>query len=441
MNKIHIPTVPLLKFYANALRILKNPLSFHRENFEKLGDTWRLNIGRGDPVVFSRDPGFAQYVLQKNHKNYTKTTIQTRDMAKYLGKGLLTSEGEHWKKQRKLIQPAFHKKQLIQILDSIHSAIKTEISKIEVDKYVDIFPVFNDLAFQTVVKSLFSSAVGEKEISRLQFITEAAQKMLVKELRQPYLNNWILRKRNVQKHIDLTEEARVMLRKIVATRKSGGTRENDLLDMLLDARYEDGTAMEDEQLIDEILILFTAGHETTSNSLTFTAQLLARHPDSQAKIFAEINRAEKETTGPFEFIQKCDYIKQVVEESMRLYPPAYFIDRVNIDEDEYDGKIVPKGTSLLFSMYEIHRHEDYWDEPESFKPERFEDSKGSTAAYFPFGAGPRMCIGNNFAMYEMILAVAELVKHFEISSSNTPIKIRPLITLKPKKAILKFTKR
>ena len=438
MNKIHIPTVPLLKFYANALRILKNPLTFHRENFEKLGDTWRLNIGRGDPVVFSRDPGFAQYVLQKNHKNYTKTTIQTRDMAKYLGKGLLTSEGEHWKRQRRLIQPAFHKKQLVQILDSINSAIKTEIKKIEVNRFVDIFPVFNDLAFQTVVKSLFSSAVGDKEITRLQYITEAAQKMLVKELRQPYLNGWFLRKRNIQKHIDLTEEARVMLREIVVKRKSSGTRENDLLDMLLDARYEDGTAMEDEQLIDEILILFTAGHETTSNSLTFTAQLLARNPKSQDKIFSEIKKSQEETTSLFEFIQNCNYTRQVIEESMRLYPPAYFIDRVNIEEDEFDGKIVPKGTSLLFSMYEIHRHRDYWEDPETFKPERFEDTKKSSNAYYPFGAGPRMCIGNNFAMYEMILAVAELVKKYEIFPPTHPIKIKPLITLKPEKAILKF---
>src|SRR5690606_736908 len=277
--------------------------------------------------------------------------------------------------------------------------------------------------------------------SRLQYITEAAQKMLVKELRQPYLEGWFLRKRNIQKHIDLTEEARVMLRRIVDKRKSNGIRENDLLDMLLDARYEDGTPMEDEQLIDEILILFTAGHETTSNSLTFTAQLLARHPESQEKILAEIIAAEKESGSLFEFIQACNYTKQVVEESMRLYPPAYFIDRVNIEEDEYDGKIVPKGTSLLFSMYEIHRHRDFWEDPEDFKPERFEDTKRSSTAYYPFGAGPRMCIGNNFAMYEMILAVAELVKKYEISPPEYPIKIKPLITLKPDKAILKFKSR
>ncbi len=441
MEKIHIPTVPLLKFYTNALRILKNPLAFHRENFERLGDSFRLNIGNGDPVVFSRDPGFVQYALQKNHKNFTKTTIQTRDMAKYLGKGLLTSDGEHWKKQRKLIQPAFHKKQLLLILGSIDAAIKAELNKIEPGKPIDIFPIFNDLAFQTVVKSLFSIAVGEKEINRLQFITEAAQKMLVKELRQPYLKNWFLRKRNVQKHIGLTREARVILREIVDRRVKSGNRENDLLDMLLDARYEDGSAMEAEQLIDEILILFTAGHETTSNSLTFTAQLLARHPEAQQKIAQEITHAKSTSASIQEIIMACPYTKMVIEESMRLYPPAYFIDRVNIEEDEWKGMIIPKGTSLLFSMYEIHRHKDFWDDPEAFMPERFEDPKKYASAYFPFGAGPRMCIGNNFAMYEMILAIGELVHRFEITAPDTPIKIKPLITLKPEKAILTFKPR
>lgn len=440
-EKKQIPTVPLIRFYRNALGILKNPLPFHRKNFEKLGESFRLKIGSGDAVVFSRNPGFAQYVLQKNHKNYTKSTIQTRDMAKYLGKGLLTSEGEHWRKQRRLIQPAFHKKQLIGILDSINEAIKVEIGRIEDGKKIDIFPIYNDLAFQTVVKSLFSKAVGEKEINRLQYITEAAQKMLVKELRQPYLSWWFLRRRNIEKHIALIEEARVILRKVVEERKSAGVKENDLLDMLLDARYEDGNAMDERQLIDEILILFTAGHETTSNALTFITELLARNPEAQEKIAAEVEQAKKETTGLMEFIHACSYTKKVVEEGMRLFPPVYFIDRVNLEEDEFEGMYIPKGSSLLFSIYEIHRHENYWEDPEVFRPERFEDSKKYSSAYFPFGAGPRMCIGNNFAMYEMILSIAEVVSKFRISTKKEEIEITPLITLKPKNAVLKFEKR
>jgi hypothetical protein len=434
------PTVSMFRFYANSGGILKNPLPFHHDNFEKLGDNFRLKIGFGKSVIFSRDAGFAQYALQKNQKNYKKSTIQTVDLAKYVGKGLLTSEGEHWRKQRKLIQPAFHKKQLMQLLDTIQAAILTELDKIETGGAMDVFPIFNDLAFQTVVKSLFSSAVGEKEISRLQYITEAAQKMLVKELRQPYLGWWFQLSGSIKHHVGLTQESREILKTLVTKRKSSGIREGDLLDMLLDARYEDGNAMEEEQLIDEILILFTAGHETTSNALTFTVELLARDSDSQDKIADEVEKAHQNTNGLFEFIQACPFTKNVIEEAMRLYPPAYFIDRVNIEDDEFNGMFVPKNSNLLFSMYEIHRHPDLWDEPEHFVPERFAEGNAQkhSSHYFPFGAGPRMCIGNNFAMYEMILAISALIKKYRISARSEKIAIHPLITLKPKNAFLEF---
>jgi hypothetical protein len=143
-----------------------------------------------------------------------------------------------------------------------------------------------------------------------------------------------------------------------------------------------------------------------------------------------------------EYMKACSYTKQVVEESMRLYPPAYFIDRVNIEEDVFNGMKIPKGTNLLFSLHEIHIHSNFWDDPEAFKPERFsEGSQKFSSHYYPFGAGPRMCIGNNFAMYEMILAVSEVVSTYKISEKQTPIEILPLITLKPKDAILEFNLR
>lgn len=435
-----IPSVSQFRFYANARRILRNPLPFHHQIFKEKGDTFRLKIGLGgQKVVFSRDAGFAEYVLQKNYKNYTKTYIQTEELAKYLGHGLLTAEGELWKKQRKLIQPAFHRKQLKGLLGSIRNAILGELKKIEPGKPMDIFPVFNDLAFQTVVKSLFSSAVGQSEIDRLQHITEAAQKMLVKELRQPYLGWWFKMSGSIQRNIDLTHEARAILNAIIEERERSGNREDDLLDMLLDARYEDDTAMSREQLIDEILILFTAGHETTSNALTFTCELLARNPHAQEKIAAEVEKAKYDSENLFEFIQKCPFTQQVIEETMRLYPPAYFIDRVNVEDDEFEDMFIPKGSSLLFSLYEIHRHEKYWKDPETFDPDRF--SEGRREHYFPFGAGPRKCIGSNFAMYEMIITIAELVSKYKLSTSKKQIEILPLITLKPKNAILEFTLR
>jgi cytochrome P450 len=434
-----IPTVSRFRFYTSAKRILENPLPFHHENFEKLGNTFRLNLGFGRKIIFSRDADFAEYVLQKDQKNYTKTEIQTRDMAKYLGHGLLTAQGVHWKKQRKLIQPAFHKKQLMELLESMHNAILVELKKIRTDEPMDIFPVLNDLAFQTVVKSLFSQAVGQQEINRLQYITEAAQKMLVRELRQPYLSWWFRMSGSIKEHLSLTQEARSILQDIIAKRKSSRKREDDLLDMLLNARYDDGSAMSEKQLIDEILILFTAGHETTSNALTFTCELLARHPKEQEKVAAEVAVAKERTSTLQDFLQNCPYTQQVVEETMRLYPPAYFIDRVNLEDDSFEGKSFSRGTSLLFSIYEIHRHPKYWESPEQFLPQRFSEVK--TAHYYPFGAGPRKCIGNNFAMYEMVLTIAELVSKFHISGAGGEIQILPLITLKPKNAVLKFQRR
>ena len=438
-----IPKVSRLQFYANARRILVNPLPFHHERFEAMGDTFQLDVGWGRRVIFSRNPLFLQYALQKNQKNYKKTEVQTEDIAKYLGSGLLTAEGEHWKRQRKLLQPAFHKKQLVNLLSSIKEAIEGELDKIETDRSFDIFPVFNDLAFQTVVKSLFSSAASQRDIDRLQFITEAAQKMVVRELRQPYLGWWFRLSGKIEEHLKLTAEAREILNRIVEERKSSGIRHDDLLDMLLDARYEDGEPMTREQLLDEILILFTAGHETTSNSLTFTAQLLAKHPEYQEKILEEVQKGENEASSLMEFIQNCSFTQSVIEESMRLYPPAYFIDRMNIEADEFEDMEFPGGTTFLFSVYEIHRHNNFWKDPEKFYPERFAEAEPIefSSHYFPFGAGPRKCIGNNFAMYEMILAVAELVRRHKIEVVDPEIKIQPLITLKPKKAILKFQNR
>ena len=189
-EKREIPKVRIFRFLRHASNIVKNPLPFHAENFKRLGSTFQLQIGFNSWVVFSKDAGFLRYTLQKNQRNYTKSTIQTRDLAKYVGKGLLTAEGEHWQRQRKLIQPAFHKKQLQKLLGTMQEVIAAELQRIKTGSPQDVFPVFNDLAFQTVAKTLFSGGVTREEINTLQGHTEGAQKMLVKELRQPFKKWW-----------------------------------------------------------------------------------------------------------------------------------------------------------------------------------------------------------------------------------------------------------
>ncbi len=276
----------------------------------------------------------------------------------------------------------------------------------------------------------------------MQHITEAAQKMLVRELRQPYLGWWFKASGTLKSHIDLTKEARQTLKNMVNVRRVSNQKSDDLLDMLLEAKYEDGNSMDEEQLIDEILILFTAGHETTSNALTFTLQLLALNPQWQDKIYEEILGNPIHENDLMNFVMACRVTQQVIEESMRMYPPAYFIDRVNVEADRFNGMQFEKGSNILLSVYEIHRHPKLWEQPEEFHPERFaEGGRKFSSQYFPFGAGPRKCIGNNFAMFEMILAVTELIRNYKVHPEFDKIEITPLITLKPKNAFIRFQKR
>ncbi|MEW7277346.1 cytochrome P450 [Aquimarina sp. 2201CG1-2-11] len=443
MSTTNLPKVSFLKVYRNAKRILKNPLPFHRENFEKLGDVFVVRLGLKSRAVFTRDPLHAKHVLQKHHKKYDKSALQTKDLGKYIGEGLLTANGEKWLKQRRLIQPAFHKEKLEAIAATIREVIKEELLQIKPDQEIDVHPIMGDLAFNVVGKSLFSYSDDGSTISRLKEITETVQKSLIKEIRQPYKRWWFLFSGAIRNTFKQTDEARAILNKIIEERRQSEEKYDDLLDMLLEARYEDGGGMDNEQLIDEILILFIAGHETTSNALSFTLQLLAMHPEIQEKIYKNIQAIEIESLSFVEQSIKCRYVKQCIEEAMRLYPPAYFADRVTVEEDVYNNLVFPKGSMLLISFYEIHRHKDFWKNPTQFDPDRFhpDRKKEYSNCYFPFGAGPRMCIGNNFAMYEMIFTISELVKKYQITTNEKEVRINPLITLKPKNATLAFKQR
>ncbi|QLG44552.1 cytochrome P450 [Costertonia aggregata] len=435
--------VSQLTVFKNRNRILKNPLPFHNENFEKYGDTFMVNIGLGSKVVFTRNAASIRYILQKNHKNYHKSSLQTKDLAKYIGQGLLTSNGDFWRVHRRMVQPAFHKKKLEGLLGIMHKSIQTELREIFPNKAQDVFPIMGDLAFQVVAQSLFSADNIRKRMRKLQDITTTNQKMLIKEMRQPYLKWWFQLSGDINKHLEFSKDAQKLLDDIIQERIDSGEEKDDLLDMLLKARYEDGMGMSRKQLIDEVLILFTAGHETTANTLSFTLFLMARYPVIQEKLYQEVKNTDFEKDDIMQSLAQLKYAKQCIEESMRLYPPVYVIDRVSLADDTVDGYDFKKRTVWLMSIYELHRHADFWENPTEFIPERFdpENKKDYTDYYFPFGAGPRMCVGNNFAMYEMIMVIAELVKKYRIHTDNNEVEINPLISLKPKAVPLKFVPR
>lgn len=441
MKNLH--TVSRLEVIKNSKRILKNPLPFHNEKFKEHGHTFKVQTGWKQDIVFTQNPGFIKHILQKQHKAYQKSTLQTKDLAKYIGNGILTSNGEHWRTHRRMVQPAFHKKKLANLMTTVRSAILLEIQDIPENTTVDVYSLMGNLAFQVVAQSLFSSENIREEMNRLQFITETNQRMLIKEMRQPYLNWWFKLSGKIDKHLKLSEEAQEILSTLINTRRDSSLEKDDLLDMLLQAKYEDGTPMPQKQLIDEVLILFTAGHETTANVLSFLLYLLAKHPEAQEKAYQEATNVALADDAILPNLAKLPYIQNCIEEAMRLFPPAYVIDRVAIQDDTFENMNIPKDTMILMSIYELHRYEEFWEMPATFYPDRFNkiDKKLYQDYYYPFGAGPRMCVGNNFAIYEMIITVAEILKKYKITTAITEIEINPLISLKPKEVPLIFTLR
>jgi cytochrome P450 len=436
--------LPLLKFFLNAEAIRKNPIPFHRQFFNTYGDTFAVKLGRKKHLMLSRDKEVVQYILQKNHKNYYKSTIQTKFLSKYLGMGLLTANGEFWLKQRRLIQPAFHKKKMDSLVGLMEKTIATELDNLPSGDTIDVFKVMNQLAFNVVATSLFNLSVSAEELKRLQQIIQEIQLFLVKEVRLPHKGWWFKLSGQVKKHLQLSEESRSIIRRIIEERKATTISHDDLLDMLLATRYEDtGEPMSTRQLIDEISILFVAGHETTANALAFTSFLLARNQEVQQRVYEEVMAAVSATDNPLERIKSLPYTKAVIDESMRLYPPAWITDRENLEDDTIGTYHIRKNTLVGVSFYELHRNPNYWEDPDTFIPERFmgERKKETAGIYYPFGAGPRMCIGMGFAIYEMVLAIAHLIQHNELSTTQDEPKVNPLITLKPVDMQIHFSKR
>ena len=434
----------IVRFLFNAESIRKNPIPFHKKYFDQFGDSFSLKIGRTKHVILSRDNDVAEYILQKNQKNYQKSKLQTKFISKYLGKGLLTANGDFWLKQRRLIQPAFHKQKMNQLVQNMQQTIVSELKDLPEEKSVALFPIMNDLAFNVVAKSLFHISASEEKMNRLKVIITQVQEFLIKEIRLPYKAFWFKISGQIKKHQNLALESDTILREIAEERIKSGTKQNDLLDMLLETRYEDTVeGMSTQQLIDEIKILFIAGHETTANALTFTMHLLGNHPESQQKILDELIDIESQTDDIIELLQKMTYTNAVINESMRLYPPAWITDRENIEDDTLLGYHIKDKTLIGVSFYELHRNPKYWDNPEEFNPERFlgEQKKESYKYFYPFGAGPRMCIGLGFAMYEMSLTLSYIVKKYSISSAKKDIQLNPLITLKPVGAAVTFERR
>ena len=438
-------TIPVFKGKNPLLpgaEFLRDPFQFTTGPGYALGDFYRI------PFIFRKvfvttDLEVIKYVLQVNQKNYVKS-VAYRHLRMALGNGLVTNEGESWRRHRRLAQPAFYKTQLeglfrtmVEVAEDYCADLAQRAGHdgVEVDITEEMMGVTADIA----LKTLFSSD-NPADISEMYRVMKDAQDYVVHRTTKPYLAPFVHlngRHRRFRKDMDWFDSH---LFGLIERRRKDPDPPNDLLTLLLQSRYEDtGEPMGDQQLRDEATTLFVAGHETSSNALSWTLYLLAQQPEVLKKLRTEIDAVLGDRTPTIEDLRRLGYTNMVIQEGMRLYPPAFAVGREPLADDEILGVKIPKGSVVFISICGVHRHPKYWERPQAFFPEHF--SKEKTAerpklAYLPFGAGPRMCIGNHFAMMEMQLLLVLLVRqvHPELVTFS-PVEAEPLITLKPKNGI------
>lgn len=444
MTKSHIYAIPRYQALLNTFRFVRDPLGLIDENIAKHGPSFYTYVGGIYYGVITTDPEFIQYVLQKNHRNYRKSPMHFDKVSHFLGNGLLTSEGEYWLRQRRLIQPGFHRARLAALTELMQQVIDEFLENFDQgiadNQPLDIASQMMQLAFDIVARSLFSVNLEGAELRQLGETVTRLQAFVIRQIRQPFMEPWFKISGQLRQHEMLAEALKAKVLELIHQRRNSGEQRDDLLQMLLDARYEDtGEGMTDQQLFEESAIMFVAGHETSANALAWTWYLLAQHPEVVDKARKELDTILGNRKPGFEDLPKLEYLTQVIEESMRLYPPAWITDRISVKEDEFKGIKIPKGAVVVTYFYGTHHSPELWEDPEIFNPDRFhrENKKQHQPfAYVPFGGGPRLCIGNNFAIMEMQLVLATMLRRYDFTlTPGQEVKPQPLITLRPANGI------
>ncbi len=438
MHSYNFPPKVRLRHQLFGLFNISNPLKVMHRQFQNLGASYSIQSFLSPyNFIFTKDPYLIDQFLRKHHRKYEKSIFQTEMLHQYVGNGLLTNWGINWKRQRKLIQPGFNHKRIEALHRIMYEEIMVQLENIPVNASQNFYEIFNRLAFKVVAKSLFQSDIDEKDMQRISEVINRSQEMFAKESGNPLAMYWMRWTKQVEKFVNSeVAETREIFKNIIAQRKLKNQPSDDLLDLLLNVKYEDtGEPMEEEQLIDEILILFIAGHETTANALSFTFYLLGKHPEYMQQIKDALQNLEDD---PFDVEQLFapSIIKQILQESLRLYPPAWVIDRQALEEDEYKNFSWPKDTIVVGNIFEMNRDAQMWENPEHFLPERFSNPKTiKEKVYIPFGSGPRYCIGEHFAEMEMQLVLRAFFSRYKFQLLQKDLKLLTYVTLRPEKVI------
>jgi cytochrome P450 len=397
--------------------------------FARLGDTYRVySPARKAYVYVINHPDDVKRVLVSNHRNFTKGIGLDR-VKILLGNGIMTSEGEFWRRQRYMMQPLFHRKVITEFASTIDTSNETLLQRWDAAATrgapINVTDEMSEMTLDIILSAIFG-----KDLTRLA--ADGAENPFAVVSREPT--------RDLRFAFKFRSLSKLVL-ELIKKRRSESAEHFDFLAMLMAARdKESGDAMSERELIDEVMTLVVAGHETTASGLNWTWLLLSQNPDCERKMHAEIDAAPQWRPGSLVDMESLAYTHQVAEEALRLYPPGWLLSRRTIEPDTLGGFAVPAGADVLLSPYIFHRHPRYWVEPEAFRPERFDaahESERPRFAYMPFAAGPRHCIGETFALYEMLMHLYKVGRRFRlVRADNEPIEIEAQVNLRTRKPLM-----
>jgi cytochrome P450 len=436
-----VPAVSRFQSFQDSRAMARNPVQVLTKYTELHGDTFRFYFGGVKEAIVTTNPVVIQHVLKTNSENYHKSEIQKKRMGHFLGKGLLTTEGEPWRTQRRLIQTGFERKQL-EVLSSIMQDSLADSLR-DFDRQartgpVDIYPLMMKITFAMVGRSLFGARLKEEDIDIVSLAISTVQEFMVRQTIQPYLNPWFAVSGELRRHWDLRSRAFGVLDEYLQRRRKEAPG-HDLLQILMDARYSDGQGMPDELILSESMQLLVAGHETSSNALSWLLYLLSSRPDCVERVRQEFDAVLGEKPLSFSDVPKFEFTTRVILEALRLYPPFWMVDRLALADDRAGDVAIPRGSTVVVFIYGVHHAPQYWENPESFNPERFakaNEKYHTPFAHLPFGAGPRGCIGGNYAMLQILMILSVLLRKYDFHlTPGQTIAARPMVILRPEHGI------
>jgi cytochrome P450 len=424
-----------LPLIGNLLALGKNPLGFFVETTRRYGDLVSLNLAGWQTLLVS-DLSVIEKILVEDHRSYVKNRFFWRNVTAVFGEGLLTSEGEVWQRQRRLAAPVFAGQQLLAYHSAMVALTREMLGGWKDGEIFDIHPEMMGLTLRIAAKTLFDSKV-ERDIRDIDHAMNDLIVEVASRWKRPvFVPDAIPLPGHRRYRRAIRTIERVVSSMIAERRASGLENRDDCLSRLMAARDDAGRPLSDTLLRDQAITLLLAGHETTALALSWTQFLLGQHPDAQARLTAEIAEVLGDRPATADDVPGLRFTESVVMEAMRLYPPAWAIGRESTQPVKLGGYSFPTGTTILISPWVLHRDPRYFSEPEMFRPERWMGNLARELprfAYMPFGGGPRICIGQRFAMIEAILVLTTITQRFSMEwQPDRKVAPFPSITLRPK---------